>query len=256
MFDSTKAADVPAGSQLVAGYVDGDDAWTDADFAAFPGRTVVRLCIWSNRYDAQVIDCEPGNNDAKGIVPWVAEKWRRDATTHADTPTAYCETDEGVEGYRIKDIVAECDAAGVRLPLFWVAHYDGIAELPTYPADPRVVIVAKQYANPKLTGGHYDASVVADSWPGVERSVTVAPKYAGQSADRTGSSAAKQGEIVRLAAAWDYGDGKGPRWIERKVWAHTAGRYIVTILPPVDPDADPTEHLDASPATFVVDVSL
>jgi len=34
----------------------------------------------------------------------------------------------------------------------------------------------------------------------------------------------------------------------------TPGRRIVTLFPPVDPDADPTECLDGQQAIFVINV--
>jgi len=69
--------------------------------------------------DADVLDIEPGNNDAAGAVPWVKAKWER-----GDTPTVYCFSDGGPAGYRISDVRAACDAAGVRRPLFWIAQWD------------------------------------------------------------------------------------------------------------------------------------
>lgn len=164
MYDSTKAADIPAGSELVMGYVDGSSAWSDADWKLFPGRTTVRLCIFNNRYDAQVIDLEPGNNDAKGAVPWIREKWLR-----GETPTVYCFSDKGPHGYTISDVRSECDAAGLKHPLFLITDFDNNPATFDPKGDPE--IIGKQYANAALTGGHYDASVVADYWPGVDMSV-------------------------------------------------------------------------------------
>jgi hypothetical protein len=158
MFDSTSAADVPAGSELVMGYVDGSSAWSDADWGRFPGRILVRICVFNNRLDAQVIDIEPGNNDALSAVSWVRAKWLQ-----GDTPTVYCFSDRGPIGYRISDVRKACDDAGVKRPLFLLTDFDNV---PTLPADPEVI--GKQYANAALTGGHYDASVVVDNWPGVD----------------------------------------------------------------------------------------
>lgn len=137
MRDSTTAADIPAGSDLVMGYVDGSSAWSAADWQRFPGRTLVRLCIFNDRLDAQVIDIEPGNNDAQGAVPWVKAKWARD-----ETPTVYCFSDRGPVGYQISDVRAACDAAGVKRPLFLIAEWDGVAEIPDDPE-----IIGKQYAH-------------------------------------------------------------------------------------------------------------
>ena len=155
--DSTAAADIPAvGCDLILGYIDGSFAWSDEDWALFPGKTLVRICVFSDRLDAQVLDIEEGNNDAAGAVPWVAAKWAR-----GETPTVYCYTDRGPVGYRISDVRAACVLAGVREPLFIVANYDNIPVIPEG-------CIGKQYANPTYTGGHYDESVVADHWPGVD----------------------------------------------------------------------------------------
>lgn len=171
MRDSTRFADIPLdGCDVLMGYVfdarvsGTDKGWSDDEWAQAraTGKKLVRLCIFNDRFDANVIDCEPGNADAVGIVPWERGKWLR-----GDVPTVYCFTDEGPVGYRISDVRAACDAAGVKRPLILIADYDGIAVIPDDPE-----IVGKQYANDALTGGHYDASVVRDHWPGVNSDVT------------------------------------------------------------------------------------
>lgn len=241
LYDSTNAADVPPGSELVAGYVDGSSAWSAADWQRFPGRKLVRVCIFNNRFDAAVIDVESGNNDATGAVPWIAGKWSR-----GETPTVYCFSDEGPAGYRISDVRAACRVAAVKLPLFWIAKWDGIAEL--YPSDPS--IVAKQYANPTLTGGHYDASIVADTWPGIDKEAVVntAPVYAGQSVADVNI---KVGEVAMVSGIWTY-QGKGNRTIAAKVYGTTPGIFPLTLYPPADPDADPTLVLNTQPALFII----
>lgn len=88
-----------------------------------------------------------------------------------------------------------------------------------------------------------------DGWR-KEEPVADLPQYAGKSADVT----VPPGEVSLLQAIFTYPDGN-KRNVQRKIWAHTPGRYIVYIYPPVDPDSDPTENLDATPAIFVVDVT-
>jgi len=80
-------------------------------------------------------------------------------------------------------------------------------------------------------------------------SFTPPPPF-GQSADLT----IKVGEVGTVSAGWTYPD--KVKWVVRKVWSQTPGRRIVTLLPPVDPDTDPTESLDGQPAIFVVTVTL
>ena len=61
----------------------------------------------------------------------------------------------------------------------------------------------------------------------------------------------KVGEVGIVSAGWSYDKVK---FVIKKVWSQTPGRKIVTLLPPVDPEADPTECLDGQPAIFVVNV--
>ena len=65
----------------------------------------------------------------------------------------------------------------------------------------------------------------------------------------------KKGEVGHLLAVYDYGEGKGRRTIDRKVYSHTAERRAYFLYPPADPDADPTETLDAEAAIFVIDIT-
>lgn len=91
--------------------------------------------------------------------------------------------------------------------------------------------------------------VYVAGWRPEEGNMNETPKRVGQSADVR----IAQGEVTLLQAIFHYPEGR-ERTIARKFYSHTAGRYIVQIRPPVDPDADLTEHLDAEPAIFVVDV--
>ena len=153
MYDSVYAANIPADAQVVAGYVDGTYAWSAQDWARFSGKTLVRICVWNNTYGADVIDVEGGNNDANGAVPWVKAKWER-----GETPTVYCYSDAGPEGYRVSDVRAACDAAGVKRPLIWITRAgDGSSFDPTGDTE----IVALQYE----FDGAYDVSVIANDWP-------------------------------------------------------------------------------------------
>ncbi|HEV2346099.1 MAG TPA: hypothetical protein VGS97_18510, partial [Actinocrinis sp.] len=53
-------------------------------------------------------------------------------------------------------------ARGVPEPHWWVAGYDGIAEIPAG-------AIGKQYADNTALGQPWDLSVVADYWPGVDQ---------------------------------------------------------------------------------------
>lgn len=238
LYDSTTAADIPAGSQMVAGYIDGSSAWSAADWLRFPGRKLVRICIYNDRFDADVIDIEPGNNDARGSVPWVAGMWSR-----GRIPIVYCSTDQGPVGYRRRDVIEACDQAGVAHPLFWVALYDGNPAIPPG-------TIAKQYANPLFTGAHYDASSVSDEWPGVKPMTPI--KFAQSKVDVN----LVAGEVAVLSAEYIYPPNMTPRVVQWKVYGTTppGEPRVVVEYPPADPDADPTQDLGAHPSVFVVSV--
>jgi hypothetical protein len=151
MYDSTNVADDPAGAQLVAYYIDGIYATTEAAVRTrFPNAVLVPIsAIGTNA--GIVGDQEPGCMDIGQAVAWVQE--RRAGGTD---PTVYVNELYGWAGAR-----QAFDASGVPEPHWWVADYDGIAVVPAG-------AVAKQYENPPLDGGHFDLSVVADYWPGVD----------------------------------------------------------------------------------------
>lgn len=261
MLDSTSAQDIPfshhgENMDLVAGYVDGWYAWPDEDWNRFPPHVKrVRICIFPQRVDADVIDIEPGNFDAKGVVPWIKVKWERD-----EVPTVYCFSDGGPVGYRVSDVREACDKAGVKRPLIWITRF-----APDYPItkdefDPEAdkEIIALQYDNSAETGGHFDASIVADFWPGIDKKeepvaspVLNDPQFAGQS---VAVVTLKPSEVGVLHAMFRWPNGQ-VRTITKKVYAERTGMRFYQVYPPADPDADVTEDLDAQPAMFLVVVS-
>ncbi len=230
MYDSVTASDIPAGSALVAGYVDGRFAWSAADWSRFPDRVKVRIAVLPTTNDGQMLDVEAGNARPDQAPAWV--KMRRAAGVD---PSVY--TDHSLW----PDVRAAFKRAGIAEPYYCIAQWDGVAELIDG-------AVAKQYANPTITGGHYDASAVADYWPGVDPPRPIAPRFVGQSATEID---ARVGEVVQLVGIYEYGI-QGRRFIVGKAVAYKPGQSTVTMYPPADPDADPTLVLDAEPASFVV----
>lgn len=151
MFDSTNVSDIPTSARMVGYYVDGAYAVSQATVRArFPSAILVGIsAIGANA--GVVGDVEPGCMSPQQGVKWV--KMRR---LSGVDPTIYCN-----ETYGLPSVRAAFRYWGVGEPHYWCANYDGIARL-------RAGEVARQYANPTLTGRHYDLSVVADHWPGVD----------------------------------------------------------------------------------------
>jgi len=156
MYDSTTATDIPATAEMVAGYIDGKYAWSDADWARFPTAVKVRIAVSATTEDGHVLDVEPGDATPAQAVGWVTT--RRAAGVD---PSVYCNASTWPQ------VAKAFRDAGVGEPHYWIAQYDND---PTIPDG----AVAKQYANDDLLGAHYDASVVADYWPGVEEDMTEA----------------------------------------------------------------------------------
>lgn len=151
MFDSTNYTDDPLTADLVGFYIDGIYATSaSAVRARFPHAVLVGISAVGA--DSGIAgDVEPGCMTLAQGIAWVQ---RRRAAGF--DPTIYINELNGWAGG-----IAGFRAAGVAQPHWWVADYDNVRVVPAG-------AVAKQYANPPLTGGHFDASVVLDFWPGVD----------------------------------------------------------------------------------------
>lgn len=156
MYDSTRPAAIPTSAEMVAGYVDGIYRWRPEDWARFPRAVKVEIsAIGTDR--GTVVDVEQGCVwPPENAVPWVQR-----ARARGVDPTVYCNWMNDLGPTR-----AAFDRAGVAQPHYWVAKYDGIAEIPKG-------TVGKQYRAPEgptwaPAPGHYDMSAIADYWPGVD----------------------------------------------------------------------------------------
>lgn len=160
MYDSVNPDAIPGGAELVAGYVDGifgpdhvrfnQPGWDIMQWLRFTTARHVGIAVNPSTNAGIVGDCETGDMTPATLVNWVV--MRRAAGVE---PTGY------VSDSRWSEAKQAFDAARVRQPLWWVAHYDNVAEVPEG-------AVAKQYANSNLTGNNYDVSIVVDHWPGVD----------------------------------------------------------------------------------------
>jgi hypothetical protein len=151
MYDSVTAADIPATAAMVAGYIDGVDPWTAADWARFPNAVKVRIARNSLTDDGHVLDVERGDALPEWAPGWVLRR----RTSGAD-PTVY------VNRGNIDQVRAAFHQQAIPEPHYWLATLDGSqAWLPG--------VVAIQDRNAALSGGHYDLSTVLDYWPGVDQ---------------------------------------------------------------------------------------
>ncbi|WP_234341723.1 peptidoglycan-binding protein [Streptomyces sp. NRRL S-646] len=149
MYDSTEPSKIPSGATMVAGYVDGKYANMDKMKTRFPHSKRISIAI-SRHTKGQVLDVEPNCCwPPEGAIFWCTH-------TMAGTPnnelTVYCNTSTWPQ------VRAEFHKHGVSEPNYWVAHYDGVAQIPAG-------AIAKQYQTVKNT---WDKSVVVDFWPGVD----------------------------------------------------------------------------------------
>lgn len=152
MYDSTTAADIPANAQIVAGYVDGAFAWSDADKARFPKFISISVNGGSM---ADFWDCELGDLNAGQAAAMIQ--------TYPGTGV-YCSLDTAPQ------VISACHWAGLDGQyVLWIADWTGQAHIPSVSAviNGQTIIpevVACQYANPATSGGHYDLSIVTPAF--------------------------------------------------------------------------------------------
>ncbi len=153
MYDGVTASRLPAGAQMVAGYVDGRYKWSDADWRRFSPQTVrVRIAVFATTNDGHVLDCEPGNCTPAQSVDWALMRRRAGVD-----PTVYCNQLDETTGWPA--VRAAFRARGVPEPHYWVAKYDGVQSIPAG-------AIGKQYEDDETHG--WDRSVIADHWPGID----------------------------------------------------------------------------------------
>lgn len=151
MRDSTSPGDIPTdGTQLVAGYINGNYAWTQAGWDRF---TVPHITIDVNgtRPDADVLDVEAGDATVDTAVRWVQQKRNMPADYF---PVIYCDRSTLPPLF---SAMAESGLYPGHHFGLWVATLDGTKDFNGIPG-----LAAIQYAGEDLTGGHYDESQVYD----------------------------------------------------------------------------------------------
>ena len=122
MPDSVTPGNIPMGYPAVLGYVDGEFATAPRLAELFPKAKVVSLTVTGGTLEADGVDCEPGNVNAKGAAEWVKRKLD---SAPASRPVVYA--DLASPGYSMTEVLAELAALGVargRVRLL-TAHYTG-----------------------------------------------------------------------------------------------------------------------------------
>jgi hypothetical protein len=155
MYDGVTATRLPVSAAVVGGYVDGQYAWSAADWARFPRSVKVRIAVFPSTNDGHVLDVEPGDATPAQSVDWVLMRRRAGVD-----PTVYMNTSTW------QTVRSAFAVRGVAEPHYWVAAYDDNAVIPAG-------AIGKQYYNNDTLG--YDLSVVADYWPGVDPRPTPSP---------------------------------------------------------------------------------
>jgi hypothetical protein len=162
MYDSTNPLDIPTTAVLVAGYIDGrwgpdhlamgePTGWDGAGWARFLRSQWVKIAVHATTNDGHVLDVENGNATPEEAVTWVRQ--RRAAL---QDPSVYMNANTWPQ------VQAAFRAVNEPEPHYWVAAWQaGDSTIPPG-------AVARQYANPTITGAHYDLSAVVGYWPGVD----------------------------------------------------------------------------------------
>lgn len=148
MYDGVTPTNLPASAAMVAGYINGPYAWTQAEWDRFPNAIKVQISVRAADRRGHVLDVESGANmpTPADAPPWVAAR----RAAGAD-PTVYCQASS------LATVRAAFQSAKVAEPHYWIAKYDGDDTIPAG-------AVAKQWLNQP----GYDRSSVADYWPGVD----------------------------------------------------------------------------------------
>lgn len=157
MYDSIKAASIPAGVTFAAGYDTGfEQGWPPEQWARF--NPAVHICTRDGVDTGDVFDMESGAASISGAPAWL--NLRRAAT--GVWKSLYYSV--GLDA-QVQQVLADAGIPSAEVPK-WVAWYDGDDDLAS--VNYVVGVVAKQYANSAITGANYDLSVVADFWPGID----------------------------------------------------------------------------------------
>lgn len=137
----------PATVDLIGYYVDGRYVPTAAQLARFAGKVHVPISVDPRGNLGVVGDGPPDNGSWPEWVDWVARRRRSGVD-----PTMYTNLSSWPSA------IQYFNRAGVALPHWWIAEWNGRAEMIGG-------AVAHQYDS---VGNRWDDSIVADYWPGID----------------------------------------------------------------------------------------
>ena len=152
MYDSVTPAAIPADAQMVAGYLDGEYAWTSQDWARFAGAVKITITITATN-QGDVLDVETGDATSGQAPGWI--KARR--MSGHNQPTIYCNRST------VQSVIQACTSEKLTLNAdywIWLATLDGTT---SYPAVPKG-IVAYQDKSAAMLGFNADSSLVVADW--------------------------------------------------------------------------------------------
>lgn len=164
-YDSLNALAIPTDAPIVAGYVDGHDAWRGSNWGRFPSTTrKIHITRTPSVTSADVLDIEKGAATNLMAVSWCS--LRQSRNLHAGLYTDRANWGSLYNALRGSNI----DLAKV---WFWVAHWGTPATLlgeRGYPGltDQMPPAVGCQFADDKMLGHDYDMSRWAAHIPGID----------------------------------------------------------------------------------------
>lgn len=154
-YDSVNPVGCPPDGQVYMGYNDGNYSHSYAGMLArFPGKVHISICTNIDG-TADCLDVERYDATPAQVPTWL----KRMRALHRTT-IVYCSL------ATVPSVVSAVREAGLVLPLFGVADWDGS---PTLPVIPDVNVVWKQYVHDMpYNGSAYDKSSVVNYIPGID----------------------------------------------------------------------------------------
>lgn len=211
MYDSTNPADIPRGTAVVGGYVNGIfgpahaafgvAGWDAAGWARHAGAAHVEISVYPTG-EGNCGDVEPGCI----WPPAEAVDYVRHCRADGREPSLYCDLNNWPA------IRQAIQAAGLVEPHYWVALWDEVESIPWPDA------VGKQYDHPPHSGGHYDLSLVVDHWPGVDSMTYTPPANDSQALEQTFN-------MIKWGAAESGGDPAADSYLKQQIAAGGLGGF-------------------------------